>query len=140
MEAELEKFRAFVREKCERELVAKRVELSKIDLLEKGRHWKDVADLAKLLPVTGMFQEVQRTEDRDVNLRFADRGSTGTVVVHVATLSDAENTQALRVDARFVSDATPSVRDAFLRGNRILNETFFKLIPEASGRFGTKGG
>jgi len=138
MEAELEKFRHFVREKCERELVPKRIEFSKIDLLEKGRHWKDVGDLANLLPVTGVFQEVQRTDDRDVNLRFVDRGADGTVVVHIATLTDAGNAQALRIEARFVADPKPSVREAFHRGNRILNDVFFKLIPDAGRRFGTK--
>ncbi|MFO0677070.1 MAG: TIGR04255 family protein [Polyangiaceae bacterium] len=140
MEGELEKFRSFVREKCGSELVPRRIELSKIDLLEKGRHWKDVADLASLLPVTGAFQEVQRTEDRDVNLRFVDRGPDGTVIVHVASLNSTDGAQALRVDARFVADPTPSVRDAFHRGNQILNDAFFKLIPDAAKRFGMKGG
>lgn len=139
METEFEKFKEFVREKCGRELVALRVELSKIDLLERGRHWADFADLAKLLPVTDVFQQVQRTNERDVNLRFADQGPDGTVVVQIATLVDANKAQALRVDARFVTDPKPSVRDAFHRGNQVLNEVFFKLIPDAKRRFGTKG-
>jgi len=114
--------------------------LSKIDLLEKGRHWNDVGDLSTLLPVTGVFSDVQRTDDRDVNLRFVDRGADGTVVVHIATLADAGSVQALRVDARLVTEPKPSVHEAFHRGNRILNDVFFKLIPKASERFGAKGG
>lgn len=140
MEAELSQFQAFVRERIGREATPRRVELSKIDLLEEGQHWKNVDDLSALVPVTGVFQEVQRTQARDVNLRFSDRGSDGAFVVHIATLSGAASGHAVRVDARFVTDPTPSVREAFYRGNRVLNEAFFKLIPDATARFGLKGG
>ena len=139
MEKELKRFQDFVRERCGQGIVPKRVELNKIDLLERGHHWDTVEDLAKLLPVTGVFQEVQRTDTRDVNLRFVDRGPDGVVFMHIATLTDGENPKAIRIDSRFVTDPTPTVRAAFERGNEILNDAFFKLIPGAKQRFGAKG-
>lgn len=139
MEREFEQFQTFVRERCKVELMPKRIELSKIDVLEQGKHWQDFAELSRLLPVTGVFQELQRTQVRDVNLRFSERGPDGGVMVHIATLKAAEGRHVVRVDARFVGDPTPSVREGFHRGNSILNEAFFKLMPDATSRFGTKG-
>src|SRR5262249_23938281 len=56
-ETEFAKFRAFIRERCRVDILPNRVELSKIDVLERGRHWNSIDDLAKLLPVTGVFRE-----------------------------------------------------------------------------------
>jgi len=139
MEKELGRFDEFVKERCGVVLAPKRVELSKIDLLERGKHWETADQQAKLLPVTGVFEDVQRTDTRDVNLRFVERGAGGVVFMHIATLSDGERPTAIRIDSRFVTEPTPSIREAFYRGNEVLNDAFFKLVSDATGRFGSKG-
>lgn len=138
MEKEFARFQAFVRERCQSEISPARVELSKIDMLERGVHWDTIDDLARLLPVTGVFQEIQRTDKRDVNLVFVERGPEGAVSMHITTLTDGETPKGIRIDGRFVADAVPTVRETFVRGNDVLNEAFFKLIPEAEKRFGGK--
>jgi uncharacterized protein (TIGR04255 family) len=139
MQDEWVKFQDFVQRRCARELIPRRIELSKIDLLQKGRHWKDVEELSRVLPVTGVFQGIQRAETRDVNLQFVEKAADGIAIVNVATVGDSEGGEAVRVDARFVTDPVPSIAAAFERGDEVLNQAFFKLIPEAKQRFGIKG-
>lgn len=134
-EAEFETYRAFIRDRCGVDVSPSRIELSKIDMLERGRHWESPDDLAKLLPVTGVFNEIQRADEREVNLRFVERGSHGTVMIQITTLSDGKVPRAVRIDARCMAAPEPSLHEAFVRSNAILNDAFFKLIPDAAVRF-----
>jgi uncharacterized protein (TIGR04255 family) len=134
------RFAAFIQERFGRTLRVLRVELSKIDILQRDLHWSDLDDLARLVPVTGVFREIQRSESRDVNLRFVESGSGGVAIVHVATLMEAERPKALRIEGRCIAPPMEDIQRAFDSANLVLNEAFFKLIPEARTRFGTREG
>jgi uncharacterized protein (TIGR04255 family) len=136
---EFQNFATFLESRCEKSPSVQRVELTKIDILRRGEHWSDLDDLVRLVPVTGVFREIQRSESREVNLRFVERGPEGVAIVHVATLMDADVPNALRIEARCIATATSDLSTAFTKANTVLNEAFFKLIPEAHARFGVKG-
>jgi len=117
-----------------------RVELTKIDLLQRGDHWSTLDDLAQLVPVTAVFAELQLSDEREVNLRFVERGADGVALVHIATLMQGPQPTAVRIEARRVAPATDDIATAFANANAVLNDVFFKLIPDAKARFGLQGG
>jgi uncharacterized protein (TIGR04255 family) len=137
---EYETFVSFLETRFKRTPSVKRVELAKIDLLRRGEHWRDLDDLVKLVPVTGVFRELQRAESREVNLRFVERGDEGVATVHVATMTEGETPIALRIEGRCIVPPVPDLQAAFTGANTVLNDAFFKLIPEATARFGKKEG
>ncbi len=136
---EFEKFASFLDSRCKRRPSIRRIELTKIDVLRRGEQWRDLDDLVQLVPVTGVFREIQHSESREVNLRFVERGPEGVAIVHVATLMDGEVPNALRIEGRCIVTATSELPAAFTRANTVLNDAFFKLIPEAQARFGVRG-
>ena len=118
--------------------VPSRIELTKIDFLRQFQHWKDLEDLAELVPVTGTFKEIQRSEGREFNLQFTERATDGATIVGVASQADQTNTHSVRIESRRVASCGSNIEDAFNKANGILNSTFFRLIPNAKARFGSE--
>jgi uncharacterized protein (TIGR04255 family) len=137
---EYESFAEFVAERTGSPPVVLRVEMTKVDMLRRGEHWSDLADLAALVPVTSVFSAVQQSDEREVNLRFVERGAEGVALVHIATLMEGVQPAAIRVEARRVAPVDGDVSATFVTCNAVLNDVFFKLIPDAKNRFGTKEG
>ena len=122
-----------------------RVELAKIDVLERARHWSDAADLAQLVPVTGVIDESSSgSAKRDFLLRLVERNDT-TLVVSVNSVSHQETGEAvaLRIETRAVRSVATGeqVEAAFVSANTEINRAFFRLISkQGQARFGIKGG
>lgn len=106
-----------------------RIELTKVNMLRRGEHWVDLDDLAQLLPVTGVFKSIHRSESREVNLHFVERSSTDAVFVHIATMIERNVPAVVRLELRAAAPATDDLKTAFLKSNRTLDEAFFSLIP-----------
>ncbi len=139
MEDELRRLGEFVRNRCGHTLTPKRVELTKVDILSRPQHWDNINELSALVPVTGVFERLHRSGTRDVNLRFVEQGSDGTVIVHVTTVMNRNELSAVRLDFRFVTEPSPTIHESFIRGNAVLNQAFFTIIPEAKRHFGSEG-
>lgn len=136
---EYELFCAFIESQFGNRPIARRIELTKIDILRRGEHWRDLDALAKLMPVTSVFSTIQQSDNRDVNLRFIERAHGGALLVHVATLMEGNTPASVRVEARCVAKPEPEISAAFYSANTIINDAFFRLIPDAREHFGTKG-
>lgn len=137
---ELDRFSAFVKARYGAGIVPVKAELSKIDMLLRGQHWTDIADMESLLPVTKTFADVHASEDREVNLRFVERAGEAVAIVQVVTLHSERIPAAVRLEARRIAPVTSDVRDCLVSANDVVNDIFFKLIPEAEQRFSNIGG
>lgn len=136
--SEYERFSDFIHERTGKRPTATRVELTKIDLLNRGKDWADLDDLAEVMPVTGVFAKIQRSSERDVNLRFVERGTDGVALVHVATLVQGGSPSAIRIEARRIAPVVDDLQSAFAAANQVLNDVFFELIPSAKDLFGIR--
>lgn len=138
---EWEKFEEFVGRRFKRKLQPHRIDLTKVDVLRRDVDWKSVEELAQIVPVTGVLDQIQQTESREVDLHFVEKGAGGTAVVHVSTVSDGAAPTSLRLEFRLtraLADRGPAA--GFEAANEILNHAFFKLIPpDQLARFGLKG-
>lgn len=135
---EYERFCVFITDRFGRRPVARRIELTKIDLLRRGEHWRDLDDLATMIPMTSVFSKIQQSDNRDVNLRFVERANSGAVVVHIATMMDGDTPSSVRIEARRLANPEADISAAFHSANTVLNEVFFSLIPAARDYFGEK--
>lgn len=130
---EFNKFSDFCASRTSVRPIPKRIELSKIDLLMKGKHWTDLGDLAALLPITDAFKELQNSSNRELSLRFAEDVEAGKLTVNLSTANiDGGQCNAVRVDTRMVVNVGPedALRDKFQLANDVVNTVFFKLIPD----------
>jgi uncharacterized protein (TIGR04255 family) len=136
--AEFQRFCGFVVGQTGLTPVPQRVELAKIDLLQRGIAWSDFDDLNSLMAVTGVFSNIRGLECPEVNLRFVEKSDEDITQVHVATLMQDETPTGVRIEARRIASPKIDIPTAFRDANDVLNGIFFRLIPSAAERFGRK--
>jgi uncharacterized protein (TIGR04255 family) len=129
---ELQKFTA---KRFDVPLNVRRIELSKIDVLVRGTDWNDMVDLISVVPITGTFEKIHRSDEREVSLRFVEHIDGQTVVVHLSTVGAP--TTGVRIESRAIApvENDASLERAFEHANEALNEIFFTLVPSAHHRF-----
>jgi hypothetical protein len=137
-------FAKFVQERLKTAIQAelKWVELAKVDHLVRGTDWADWADLAKLLPLTGTFQSVHRSDARELNLRFTEHAENDRLVIALTT-GNVGGEPAVRLESRIRMPVVPAEtpRQSMNRANAMINDVFFKLVDSKElHRFGVKGG
>jgi uncharacterized protein (TIGR04255 family) len=135
---EFEQFRGY----CERiggvRPNAVSLELSKIDLLIQGKHWKDEADAALLMPVLREVRNNMKSKSANISIQWRDElsdGTTLTVSVLPARLKSETGTFAYRVSFQATAQVTDDLRQRLLHVNSQLNDAFARLIPGADRRF-----
>jgi uncharacterized protein (TIGR04255 family) len=136
---ELDAFRAFVRDRHAVDIEPHRVELQKQDFLLRGKHWSDLRDLARLLPVVDTFASIQTTEQLGINLRMVENDDLGTTTLQIATRIDqAKRPDGVRLDFHCSSPlSSRPLREAFEAANDRVNQMFFGLFaPDQWCRFG----
>lgn len=125
---EFAQFKAFCLARFGLEPKPVQVELAKIDHLVMGRDWKDIADLARILPITDTFHRIQRIESRELNLRFVERTEKGTLLVFIGANATPDGNAPVRIESRMVVPLTSTIEEALAGANKDLNEVFFNLI------------
>ena len=143
-DTEFKKLGQFCTERFAVAPLPQKVEVVKVNILRQGTHWTDLADLDRTLTVMGVFRRVQSTADRDVALRFVERGPAGeqlSVAVHSMPRNPGEGLHAVRLETRCTANVSEDLVATFEEANNSVNTAFFNLIsPDQLGRFGTKGG
>jgi uncharacterized protein (TIGR04255 family) len=110
-----------------------RAELSKIDVIEKGRHWRDLENLRSIIPITGTFGGVQQGGNRQLALRFVETEGPRnlTVSVNSASADLGGDLTSIRIETRAVVPVLESgLEAAFVEANGSVNHAFFTLIGE----------
>lgn len=117
-----------------------RIELAKIDTLQRGRDWTSPTDLAALLPITAAFIELSTSEGLSIALQVQEPFEGGVLSVRINSASDVGGVvSSIRLETRISLTLSETTIDAaFTKGNARLNKMFFRLIPEAQMRFGSK--
>jgi len=142
--AEFGKLSDFCLDRFGKRPVPLRVELSKIDIIERDKHWTDLDDLARIVPLTGTFKNVHSGGSREFNLQFVEREGTTSLVVGLSSVSDhvGGEMRATRIEARALHPiaAGEDIQQAFTSANDAVNKAFFQLInPVELERFGKVG-
>lgn len=148
--AEFETLRGFCADRFGESLKLRKIELVKIDVLTRGVDWEDMTDLVKLMPITGTFAAIHRSNEREVALRFVENILGQTVVVQINTVgaasgfqlsvgTEGSQTSAVRIESRAIAPFVEGsdLRSVFAETNAALNKIFFTLIPKTElHRFG----
>ena len=129
---EYRELQAFCAKRFDVPLNVRRVELSKIDVLVRGKDWSDMADLIDVVPITGTFEKIHRSDEREVSLRFVEHIDGQTVIVHISTVGSP--TSGIRIESRALApvDGDGALENAFDEANRVLNKIFFTLVPASA--------
>jgi uncharacterized protein (TIGR04255 family) len=139
---EFQRFADFCLQHLGTMLMPKRIELMKVDSIERGRHWHDLDDLTKLVRVTGTFDSVHLTGNREFGLRFVEHDEERKLLIGLASVFEKPGGQmkAARLETRAIQDITSEtdLRSAFAGANSSVNRVFFTLVSEEElHRFGT---
>jgi hypothetical protein len=139
--AEFERFQSFCESHLGKKPTPARVELAKVDCLVEGRHWRDLGDLAKMLPAVKPLTSLAQKPDAQLALYFAEDRTTGRLVVSLASAKRPGQNgveRFLNLETRVWAAVTTNPRDDLARLNVELNRVFASLIPreERNARFG----
>lgn len=104
----------------------RRVELTKIDKLVRGRHWSDFDDLCALLKVANVFGDINAVDPKQLQLRLVEAEDSDTTFVTVKL-----DEHDVRIEARMTMRYTSGDHAALLdKANHRLNDVFFGLLNE----------
>lgn len=111
-------------------------EMAKIDLLTQGRHWSDVADAARLLPVLSGAHQCMSSPDVNVAFRWQQAVEGGTLAVSIvpARMKADEKSFAYRLEFRFSGPVTGPLQEHLVLANSTLNDAFERLVPSTEHR------
>lgn len=112
----------------------RRVELAKVDVLERGTCWVDHADLCQLMPVASVFQRIQLNELSNLQLRLTEKDGADKATLVTVNVTE---TQA-RIEARVILQSAEDIDGLLTLANERLNYAFFGLLDdeEMLKRFG----
>jgi uncharacterized protein (TIGR04255 family) len=119
---------AFVRQRMDREVVAKRVEVTKVNHIRRGLHWDNVEELCELVPfVRGLHGLVGQELLMDMTLVDAQHPTN---ILSARIIQDDVSEQALRLELtrRYILREGEELYDQFIKQNEQLNEQFYRLI------------
>jgi hypothetical protein len=142
---EFGKLSAYCEERFGQPARPRKVELAKIDLIERGRHWRDLEHLRTIMPITGTFSDVHRGGSRELALRFVENDPPRTLTISVNSVSEKRGADlnAIRIETRAIGPVVDGgLEGAFAEANTAVNGAFFTLIGDEGRRvFGaTQGG
>ena len=112
-------------------LVVKAVELTKIDLLVEGRHWKDGQDLCSLFPLVESSYSPESGVMPKAYLFKTETERNGMVVRTTAAngveISTGSNVVRVETTARF-ADLSNGIETALISANTVVNDVFAHLV------------
>ena len=123
---EFELFCAFCQTRIGARPTLQRLELTKIDHLDKGRDFKDLVDLASLLKVTKVFEDVQSSVMNKLRLQLTETVDSG--ISHLTI--DVESERA-RIEIRHVFTPKETMAALFDEANNHVNRVFFGLLEKS---------
>lgn len=128
LDRSLEEFDGFARF-CESELgrrpVTRSLELAKVDRLDHGKHWRDLADLGVALPAVASVGAVASSAQPVIQVSmFEERGDREVhVSVSNAIVTEAF-TRAVQMETRVVARSFRDQRETFASLNVLANDLF----------------
>lgn len=140
---EFERFAQFCEEALGVRPVLTRAEVAKVDLLLRGTHWQDAADLAKLMPVMVALRGHSAGDDPDVALRIGERRAQGDFVLSlhlgIQSIFGMMPSYGLRLETRAhraIDGSKIDLRQELGALNGMVNDAFFGLFePSELTRF-----
>lgn len=135
--SEFERLRSFCREAKGAAPNLAKVEVSKIDLLYHGIHWKTIEDAVELLPALGFVRSSMRTPGHNVALQTQETVDEITISTSLsaARLKDRPETPLFRLEFRAVALASGDLTNQLKSINEVLNRAFERFVPDATRRF-----
>ena len=116
-----------------------RVEVTKVNALEQGTHWRDAEDLVTLIPAFQGLRAALPGPELHFNVSINDHGKLPQHILSARTLrrQDGGLLVHLELSARCAYDGTAPLHESFHQANQAVNDRFFSIIPESQrSRFG----
>lgn len=134
---EFERLRDFCRRHKGEAPSPKKVEVSKIDLLVQGVHWRSIDDAYEMLPAMASAGSALAAPGPDVAMRTREsiNGMTLSVSIDPARLIADPQKVVFRVDFQVVQSARDELDQQLSSMSDALNAAFRRLIPDAERRF-----
>ena len=107
-----------------------RYELTKIDVLKRGEHYADVADLGEMMSVAKVFSDIQVTDPQLLHLRLVETHAEATTNLQIVVDQDT-----VRLEIRHLFPAKGEMEVAFDSANERVNDVFFGLVTDLT-KFG----
>jgi uncharacterized protein (TIGR04255 family) len=129
---------------CERRIGTRprtvRVELTKLDVLERPKHWTTAADLAVLLPITAAIRNPDHVGNSEFSSHFIEHRTPDALIIAISTILDrpAGETSGVQIETRALCTLSDGEepRHGFERANTWVNQAFFRLLGStATDRF-----
>ena len=141
LEKELTLFSAFCEEWLSKKPAAQAIELTKVNLLRRGKHWTDVADLARMLPAVEPLIGLTHSEQPTFSVQFSDKRDGAELLSIVVTgLEPGTNEPVIKLENRLMRpvESGEEVLGAFREANKVLDDLFCSYISreEMTKRFG----
>ncbi len=135
---EFEGFASFCESELGRRPLTRSLELAKVDRLDHGKHWSDLADLGIALPAVAAVRGVTASAQPVIQVTMFEERGDREVHVSVSNAIMTETfTRAVQIETRVVARSFRDQRETFGSLNALANELFFKLVPESeAARFG----
>lgn len=126
---EFERFCRFAEQRIGSTLNLRRVELTKIDRLTRGVDYTDSHDLACLLKVASVFEDIAVSDKTQLRLQLTEDADEGKLAVTIAA-----SEEGVRLDTRYILEPGLDLSSALDVANGRLNTVFFGLVD--ARRFG----
>ena len=127
---EFGRFANWLEERTGQAVQLSRYELAKIDVLSKGQHYTDVAQLGELMTVAKVFSDIQVTDPQLLHLRLVETHEDATTNLQIVVTQDN-----VRIETRHTFPAKGETAAAFDAANTRVNDVFFGLVKNL-GAFG----
>lgn len=130
---ELERFRSFCGKALGVAPDIQTIELTKIDRLVEKEHWRDLPDLARLVPWLEPFVRLSESPDPALALRFREARSRGTLLISITAMRDEQEPACVvQTERRLSNVEVRDLRADFTWANAQLDEVFAMMIPDTA--------
>lgn len=128
-------FRSYCKQTFRSDPIPTMIELAKVDVFSKPKHWKSFADLAVMLPWLENFAAFSKSPAApSIALRFEEKRASNMLTVTLTLLAEdgQQEPSSARLEARVVGSigARTDLEALILEANGELNRVFSELIPE----------
>ncbi len=112
------------------------IELAKIDLLQRYRHWQTSRDLAELVPMLKETLEFSTDDEPLVSVRVSSRAEAGRLDLSIesSVRPGMPPASVMKIECRRTTEgelSPQSLGAAFRQANEELNHLFMRVVPES---------
>ena len=111
------------------------VEISKIDVLIQGKHWKDADDSIAMMPMLGPWAHALKSPKTAIALKWQEEIAETTLAVSLVIMPGCVRPERYKLEFRGTKPLRNDVSTELKSLSKTLNQAFERVIPEYETRF-----